>query len=94
MSLWLQSHQSAERDEVMRLAGNSERSLWLLWEWQRPSVYEKVGGNWLTVQKTGSDSPRSCGMREQRPSLPREVLPFLCDSAIFLTWGRRPQKTV
>lgn len=76
------------------------------WDWQAtaerslapPGVAEAkclwVGGNWLTVQRQVWLSQKLWDEgAETQP--PRGIDPaFLCDSAIFLPRGRRPQKTI
>lgn len=82
-----QSHQC--RDEVMRLVATAERSLLGSSGVAEAKCLWKGWWKLAHCPKTGSDSPRSCGMRELRPSLPRGIDPaFLCDSAIFLTTGQ------
>lgn len=77
MSLWL-SPTSAEM-KSWDWQATAERSLAPL-GWQRLSVYEKVGGNWPTVQRQGLTLPEAVDEESWRPSLPRGNWPS------FLVW--------
>ena len=81
-----QSHQGGEMKSWDWQA--AERSLAPL-GWQRLSVHEKIGGNWLTVQRQGLTLPEAVGRGSWDPAFQQGTDPgFLSDSEMFIAMGQ------